>query len=200
MSLLPTPGRLIAIYGINNLGKTTQAVALQNRIGKQAKRPCRYLKYPIYTLEPTGPMINSYLRHGNPFDLSPREAQLLYVLNRTHYDPNLRKHLQSGEYVVAEDYVGTGIAWGGSAGVDQEFLIQLNCHLYHEDVAILLKGDRFMTGRESGHRHESDGNLIQTARAVHEELAARFGWHVVDANQSVQQVHEDIWRFVAPLF
>jgi thymidylate kinase len=199
MSSLPIPGRLIAIYGINNLGKTTQAMALQKRISKEANRPCRYLKYPIYTLEPTGPMINSYLRQGNPFDLSPREAQLLYILNRTHYDPTLRRHLQIGGYVVAEDYVGTGIAWGGGAGVDQEFLIQLNQHLYHEDVAILLDGNRFVTGRESGHRHESDGGLMQTVRTVHLALAARFGWRVVNANQSIQQVHEEIWQIVAPL-
>jgi len=53
-----------------------------------------YLKYAIYDLAPSGPLLNEYLRKGNPHDLSPREFQLLQVLNRTQYQPLLQEKLE----------------------------------------------------------------------------------------------------------
>jgi hypothetical protein len=53
-----------------------------------------YLKYAIYDLLPSGPLLNEYLRKGNPHDLSPREFQLLQVLNRTQYQPLLQEKLE----------------------------------------------------------------------------------------------------------
>jgi len=59
-------------------------------LGLQAE----YLKYAIYDLSPSGPLLNEYLRKGNPHDLSPREFQLLQVLNRTQYQPLLQEKLE----------------------------------------------------------------------------------------------------------
>ena len=56
-----------------------------------------YLKYPIYTQEPAGPIINNYLREGNAYSLTPREAQLLYVLDRTQYESTLKQKLNLNE-------------------------------------------------------------------------------------------------------
>ena len=120
-------GKLIVLYGINNLGKTTQAEKLVQRLKDEGKN-AHYLKYPLYDLEPTGPLINDYLRKGNPYDLTAREFQLLQVMNRTQYDAELRKRLADGQWIVAEDYVGTGIAWGIGGGVDRELLEHLNRH------------------------------------------------------------------------
>src|SRR3989344_1802759 len=126
-------GHLIVLYGINNLGKTTQAKLLVDRLqaaGKQAE----YLKYALYNIEPSGALINDYLRKGNPYNFSAREFQLLQVLNRTQYDAELRAKLAAGQWLVAEDYVGTGIAWGMGAGVDRQLLEKLNQHLVKEDL------------------------------------------------------------------
>src|ERR1051325_8874899 len=107
-------GKFITIYGVNNLGKTTQARLLAGEIAEWVTQKTGitdgvksvYRKYPIYELPPSGPMINRYLRSDrrdplnprsdnadrrNPFGLSPREAQIMYVLNRTQFDPHLRK-------------------------------------------------------------------------------------------------------------
>jgi hypothetical protein len=53
-----------------------------------------YLKYAIYDLAPSGPLLNDYLRKGNPHQFSPREFQLLQVLNRTQYQPLLQEKLE----------------------------------------------------------------------------------------------------------
>lgn len=188
-------GKLIAIYGINNLGKSTQAKLLVDRINA-AGRDVRYLKYPLYKLEPSGPVIEEYLRGGNKLELSPREFQILNVLNRTQYQPELQALLESGVHVVAEDYKGTGIAWGMGAGVDKEFLIRLNTHLLAEDVVFLFDGKRFGDGKEDGHTHEENDELTERARLAHLELAKDFGWRIVNANRPREEVHEEIWQVV----
>lgn len=33
--------------------------------------PAKHKKYPFYDLHPTGPMLNDYLREGNPHKLLP---------------------------------------------------------------------------------------------------------------------------------
>ena len=134
--------KFIVLYGINNLGKTTQAKLLVEKLLDQGRR-ANYLKYPVYELEPSGKMLNQYLREGNPKDLTPREAQLVYAFNRAQYEPVLRHVLASGVSIVAEDYWGTGVAWGAGRGIDEEFLLELNGKFLREDVAFLFDGERF---------------------------------------------------------
>src|SRR3989338_512403 len=116
---------LIVFYGINNLGKSTQAKLLIDRLNNVDKR-AEYLKYPVYDLQPSGVLLNEYLRKGNPFQLTPKEAQIMYAFNRAQYQAGLQSKLSNGTIIVAEDYWGTGVAWGAGAGVDFNFLLELN--------------------------------------------------------------------------
>jgi len=191
-------GKLIALYGINNLGKSTQAKRLVERLIKEGKE-AYYLKYPLYNLAPSGQMINGYLRNGNPYELSAREYQIVHVVNRTQYDAALRARLMSGEWIVVEDYVGTGMAWGVGAGVDEAFLQELNSHLLHEDLPIFMDGERFMEAKEEGHKHETDDALMAKVKEMHHTLAKKNGWFMVNANQTRDEVHEDIWKHVKRL-
>lgn len=189
-------GKFIVIYGANNLGKTVQAGILVENLKSRGFK-ARYLKYPIYDLEPTGPMINSVLRGG--MNLSDRELQELFVQNRKDYEPKLIEDLDKGIWVVAEDYKGTGIAWGVVKGISLREMEKMNEGLLDPDLAVLLDGKRFTSGIERGHRHEekSDWNL---ARGVHRELAKRYDWNVVDANQHKEKVADDIWKIVEERF
>ena len=110
-------GFFIVLYGINNLGKSTQAQALVESLNK-AGLPAKYLKYPIYDLKPTGPKINEILRNTDKQPISEEEFQALYTKNRFDFQPQLCKMLAEGVTVIAEDYIGTGLAWGWSKGVD----------------------------------------------------------------------------------
>ena len=192
-------GKLIAIYGINNLGKTTQARMLVDHLEKEGIS-ADYLKYPLYSFAPSGPLINGYLRNDNPHQFSAREFQIIHVLNRTQYDAALRARLASGEWIVVEDYVGTGIAWGIGAGVDEVFLSDINSHLVREDLAFLLDGNRFLEGKEIGHIHEENESLMQNVRTIHTTLAERNGWFMVNANESKEVVHDGLWKHVKRLF
>jgi len=163
---------------------------------RQTGADAEYLKYPVYELCPSGTLINDYLRQGNFHKLTPREAQIMYAVNRTQYEETLKQKLAQGTQVVGEDYTGTGLAWGIGAGVDEQFLKFINSHLLKEDLAILLDGERFATGIEKNHQHEQNEELTNNVRLVHLRLAQEKNWHIINANQTIEQVHNAIWETV----
>lgn len=191
-------GKFIVLYGVNNLGKTTQAQQLVKHLilsGQNAE----YLKYPVYESK-MGRLINNYLRGGNFYYLSPREAQIIYSLDRTVYEKELTAKLDAGINVVAEDYVGTGLAWGIGNGVEETFLRYINSHLLREDLAILLDGERYHASAEKEHHNELDESLIRRVRSIHLRLGHELGWIKINANQTKEEVHESVWNVVSALF
>ena len=185
-------GKLIVLFGINNLGKTTQAKLLVENLIIKFGKNAEYLKYAVYNLEPSGPLINSYLRQGNPYQFSAREFQLLQVLNRTQYQPKLEEKLSKGTWIVAEDYEGTGIAWGMVAGVDKELLYKLNSHLLKEDLGILFQGEPFPESLDKNNVHEVNLATLEKANQAFAEIARDFGWQIVKANAPIEEVQAQI--------
>jgi len=182
-------GKFIVFYGINHIGKSTQVSKLAERLMKDG-RNTEQIKYPRYDLEPIGPLINDYLRGENKHKITPREAQILFAMDRAYYQPRLKKYLEAGVHVVAEDYVGTSVAWGTGAGVNKDFLLTLNSGLLQPDLAFLLDGEQFKEGREA-HRHEGNDELTQRVQQIHRDLAEELGWHVINANQDIETIHEE---------
>ena len=194
-----TKGKFIVLYGINNLGKTTQAKMLVDWLNNNGISAV-YQKYPVYDLAPTGPRINSYLRDGNPERLTPLQFQQLQVDNRHDFEPILQRYLNNGIWVIGEDYVGTGIAWGVGAGIDQALLEEMNSHLLKEDFAFLFDGERFKSGIEEGHTHEQDTELTENVRNVHKNLAQKLGWFPINAEESIEEIHQKILNTILTKF
>ena len=188
-------GKLIVLYGVNNLGKTTQAKMLADRL-RLEKYTVQYIKYPVYALAPSGPLLNDYLRKGDPYHLTARELQLIYAFNRTQYEPTLQSMLDNGTIVVAEVYYGTGIAWGEGYGVDPQFLRTINSTFIREDVAIFMHGKRFLFAIEKNHLHEKNSTLMEHVRLAHERLAKEFHWIPVKVINGKEKMHEKIWTIV----
>ncbi len=192
------PGKLIVFYGINNLGKSTQAKLLLEKL-KDNGYEAEYIKYPIYDLKPSGVMLNDYLRNANPDNLHSREAQIIYAMNRTQYQQELIQKLQSGRIIIAEDYKGTGIAWGLGAGIDEKFLKSINEHLISEDLVLLFDGERFKQSIENNHKHENDDDLITKVRWAHLKLGEEHNWKKINANLSIEEIHNQIWEEVVKI-
>lgn len=188
--------KFIVIYGVNNIGKTTQRELLAKQLLNFGN--VLSLKIPVYDLEPTGSRISAYLREGNPEGLTVREVQKLYAINR--FDFFKETDLSSYDYLLFEDYMATSIAWAGVDNVSIDEILEMNKGLPEPDLCIYLKGERFMTDVEQFHTNERSDNRIEKARNIHDELAERFGWKVVDANRSVEEVATDVWEIVSREF
>lgn len=209
-------GKFIVIYGSNNIGKTTQMRLIAKRLLDQ-KNYIAYLKYPIYNLAPTGPIINEVLRQSQLSmgfeqdkysmqigkiikkkvtpDNVEKEVQKLYAQNRRDFQDHLKGMLKAGMTVLAEDYVGTGIAWGMTRDVSLTYMEKINAHLLRPDIVILLDGDRFETGKEVNHRNEDIANALWAKnRSIYKDLGKRYGWITVNANGTIKRVHNRIWK------
>ena len=187
-------GKLIVLYGINNIGKTTQAKKLISYL-KSKKHKTHYFKIPVYDLKPTGPLINKILRSKKQ-EISEQEFQKLYAKNRKDYQPVIKKKLKQGYIIVAEDYVGTGLAWGNVKGASMVYLKKINKGILKEDLAILLDGKRFKKAKEKIHLHETNDSLIRKVRKKHLQLAKEYGWKVIKANKTREKVFQDIKKQV----
>lgn len=182
-------GHFIALYGVNNLGKTTQATQLVDWL-HSIEIPAVYIKYPVYEWPPTGELINEYLRKGNPQGWSPQEFQEYQAQNRRDFQPNLQKLLEDGYWVIAEDYEGTGRAWGEAAGIDVDYLNKINSDLTKPDLCFCFIGERFKQSIETTHLHETDNDFTDKAAEIHYRLAKEEQWILVDANEEIDKIHK----------
>ncbi len=188
-------GKFIVIYAANNLGKSKQLDMLEDT-WKSLNRPYTRIKYPRYET-PTGKIINRELR--GPIEeriLNDTELQTVFAQDRREYEACLIEMLKDGE-VFAEDYFGTGIAWGITNGVLKPYLMEINSDLLVPDISILLDGQRFSAGIEGGHRHEAAGAEVwERNREAHRELAGELKWEIVDACGTPEQVHSRVMKVI----
>ena len=190
-------GKLITLYGINNIGKTTHSHLLVERLQREGFDAV-YIKFPIYQIEPTGSFLNQVLRksHEAIQKISEEELQMWFTLNRYQFEPTLKKWLSEGKIVIAEDYTGTGIGWGTTKGANLEWLENLNTYLLKEDFSVLLEGTRSIHAREEGHIHESDDDLVGRAKDVFSNLGTRYGWARVQMEQQKEDSAQKIYNVV----
>ncbi len=189
-------GIFITIYGINNIGKSTHAKLLVERLQNEGHKAF-YLKYPVYDIEPSGPFINNVLRDPGGQKISEEELQMWFAINRHQYEPELIRLLNEGFIVIAEDYKGTGIAWGTAKGVDQNWLESLNSKVLNEDLAIMIEGRRDERAMEKHHVHERNYELIEKSAIVHNDLAVKYGWKKVPLQAEIQDTHKLLWEVLS---
>ena len=199
-------GKFFVIYGANNLGKTVQTSLLAKWLMNECLDMLT-VKYPVYNLKPSGPKINSILRDpkNKNRNISEIEFQKLYIQNRFDFQPIIKHLLSCGINIIAEDYVGTGIAWGVTNLITKEnydlrdkiklinMFVKLNSGLLKPDLSILLDGERFLSGKEKSHRNEDRTDAVwKLNRTIYKDLAKKFKWPIVNANQTIEAVNSDI--------
>lgn len=96
-------GRLILIEGLDRSGKSTQAENLARLLN------ARLMKFPDRAT-PVGTLLNRYLVNAD-FDLSDQTAHLLFSANRWEVAREMEATLSSGQSVVLDRYIYSGIAY-----------------------------------------------------------------------------------------
>lgn len=188
-------GKFITIYGINNVGKTTQTKLLAERLQKDGYKVAT-LKYPIYSAEPTGPRISSILRENTEPNISQEHFQMLYCLNRFDTEPELKKLIQSHDLVIAEDYTYTSVAWGSAQGATKEWLVNLNKHLLEPDFTLMIDGKRGIKSIEKGHRHEDNQDLAAQVQKIFQVLQQELGWTLIHRQEKIEDTHKLMYNEV----
>jgi dTMP kinase len=120
-------GSLIALEGLDGVGKTTQARLLAQYLGNLGLSV-------ILTREPTngpvGQKIRRIIAHGRQGLTPAAELDLFLADRREHVDTVIRPALAAGKIVITDRYYFSSLAYQGALGLDPRDILRR-----HEDFA-----------------------------------------------------------------
>ncbi len=189
---------LIAIEGLDQSGKATQAQLLRDQLREGGTR-ARLVSFPDYGTS-IGEEIARALQGEREY--GPDVMQLLYIANRYERKANLERWLDGGLVVVCDRYVASSVAYGEAQGLDVDWLTQTQRLLPASDLTILLDiapqlaVERKVTGRD---RYERDLSLLGRVRDSYLRQAEQASWIRVDGDQGQADVHAEISARLAKL-
>jgi len=188
---------LIAFEGLDQSGKETQARHLRARIARDGWK-VHALSFPDYDT-PIGREIRQALDGAREF--SPEVMQLLYVANRFEHKPQLEFWLSDAGVVVCDRYRASSVAYGEAHGLDPAWLEEIQRHLQHPDITVLLDiapetaAKRKAAGRD---KFERDLGLLARVRESYRRQASQPGWVQINAEQNPDAVAVEVARVVVP--
>ena len=189
---------LIAIEGLDQSGKATQAQLLRDQL-RQGGTRARLVSFPDYATS-IGEEIARALQGER--DYGPEVMQLLYIANRYERKADLERWLEGGLVVVCDRYVASSIAYGEAQGLDGDWLTYTQRLLPESDLTILLDiapelaVERKPTGRD---RYERDVALLGRVRESYLRQAEQAGWVRVDGARDTAEVTAEIFARLAKL-
>lgn len=197
-------GLFVVLEGPDGCGKSTQVphlAAWLRTAGRQV----------IESLEPGGTALGRGIRDlvlGDHGMLDARAEALLVAADRAqHTSEVLRPTLEAGVDVVSDRYVPSSLAYQGRArGLGVDVIRRISGFatdwLEPDLVVVLDVPEALAAGRVKRplDRLEREGLDFRTSvRAAYGELAARFGWVVVDGTGSQEEVTDLVVAAVSEL-
>lgn len=191
--------RFIALEGIDQSGKKTQTSLLVGRLRRGGFKVAT-LSFPVYAT-PSGREIRAFLEGRRKY---PLEAfHMLYSLNRWENGDAIRRKLQVSDFLVADRYTASNLAYGVARGLDLEWLRGLDKGLPEPDMVIVLDVPvpaSFKRKKADRDLHESNRLLLSRVRRAYLSLARRFHWHIIKGAGDPETVHAEIWKTLKPVW
>jgi dTMP kinase len=191
-------GALIALEGIDQAGKRTQARLLGRRL-RELGLEVAIWSFPDYSTE-LGGEIRAFLRGERRYN--PRVRHLLYAANKWERAEELMGLLGRGAFVVLDRYKASNIAYGMAHGLDRAWLAGLEADLPEADLTILIDippEESLRRKAAARDAHEADLGFLGRVRRNYLALAEEMGWPIVDGTRGPGEVSEDIWRIASRL-
>lgn len=186
-------GALVVLEGVDRAGKTTQGKKLVEAL-EQNGRPAEMMRFPDRTTT-IGKLISAYLE--NKSDLEDHTVHLLFSANRWELVPLMKKKLEQGITLVVDRYAFSGVAFtSAKPGFCLDWCKQPDVGLPKPDLVMFLQlspAEAALRGQYGQERYENSA----FQKAVQERFQQLMedpsvNWQVIDASQSVEDVHKDI--------
>lgn len=192
-------GAFIVLEGIDGSGKTT----VSRRVAEELRS--KGMRVEV-TAEPTHEGIGAFIRSGDAGKVSQRAESLLFTADRYEHTAEIVRMVSEGAVVICDRYYASTIAYqsakldGDSAdiawlrGLCEPFISE-------PDAVILLDLDpdasmsRVEVRGEAGSKFEEIGFLRQV-RSAYLGLAEDYGYSVVDASRSADEVFDDVMAII----
>ena len=188
-------GLLIAIEGIDQAGKRTQASLLAKKI-RNLGLPVSVWSFPDYTT-PLGRQLKAYLAGKIQLDL--HSIHLLYAANKWELSGELANRIRRGGVVIVNRYSPSNLAYGIAHGLSRAWLNSLEEGLPKPDVVVVLDvSPRTSFNRKIRERdlHESDLTYLKSVRRAYLRLARKYRWKIVDGQYDSETVRGLVWDII----
>ena len=178
---------LIALEGLDQSGKETQAQLLRDRL-RAGGGKARVVSFPDYGTS-IGEEIARALQGER--DYGPEVMQLLYVANRYEHKADFDRWQQAGITLVCDRYIASSVAYGEAQGLDPAWLAEIQKYLPQPDLTVLLDiapetaASRKAAGRD---QYEQDLALLGRVRESYLRQAEERNWLRVDGERSKDEV------------
>lgn len=190
---------IVAIEGVDQAGKKTQAAMLGGALKKAGVRT-KTFSFPDYTT-PVGREIRGYLRGRR--DFPPQAIHCLLAANRWERLPDIQRALEKNSVLIMNRYYHSNVVYGAVNGLKESWLENLDRGMPRADLVILLdvgRADSFSRKKSNRDRFEGDGEFLRRVAAAYRRTARRKRWHIVDASGTKRRVHDDVMRAFARKF
>lgn len=189
-------GRLIAIEGIDQSGKRTQALLLAQKLRRRGY-PASLWSFPDYST-PLGGQLRDYLAGRSV--LNHRAVHLLYAANRWEKAAQLNHDLLRGRNIIVNRYSPSNLAYGAAHGLPLEWLRTLESGLPKAEAVLVLDitpSASFARKSELRDVHEGDRRYLIKVRSIYLRLAKEYGWQVIDGGRDPSIVQSELWALVS---
>ncbi len=188
-------GVFICIEGLDASGKTTQSHRLVRNLRQKGFEA-------IYTAEPSlgeiGRFIRTRILQRKRRVPSVVEALLFAVDRIDHVETRIKPALQEGKIVVCDRYMFSSLAYQGAAGLDLNWIEEINRLALLPDLAIYIDIPPEVVV-ERIKRKRSVMETLQTQRKVWEvymRLAGSGQLVLVNGNRPMEETSRDILALV----
>jgi len=184
---------IIVIEGFDQAGKRTQSELLAKFL-KAKKLKCKIFSFPDYST-PLGKEIKYYLSGKRKFP--PQVIHCLLAANRWEKLKEMQEALSKNYILIMNRYYQSNLVYGKANGLDLKWLLNLDAGLPKENLVILLDvkpKDSFIRKNTRRDKFEKNKEFAQKIIHTYQILAKKFGWKMVNASQTQEQVHNSVKR------
>jgi dTMP kinase len=188
-------GVFVCIEGIDASGKSTQARWLVRNLRRRGFDA-------IYTTEPSQGEIGTFIRRHV---LQRRKRipavveALLFAVDRVdHVETEIEPALESGKIVISDRYVYSSLAYQGAAGLDVQWIKQINKMAPQPDLAIYIDVPPEVVVKRM-RRKKSVMETLKNQRRVREvymKLVREGRLLLIDGNKPAKEVAQNILTLV----
>ena len=193
--MLTRKGRIVTIEGVDAVGKRTQSLLLQTWFKRQGLKTAS-LSFPDYGT-PIGKEIKAFLAGRRAFGAEVRH--ILFAANRWEELSLIKEYQKVNDVVIVNRYTESNLAYGIANGLRLKWLLALEEGVPKADLVVVLDApSKSLVSRRPGLKdsYEKDLELQTRVQTIYKELAAKFGWTVVDGSGNVRSVHNAIIRAI----
>ena len=187
-------GAFIVFEGADGAGKSTLCERISEELSGRGIDT-------VLTAEPTHEGIGAFIRSGSAGDISQRTEALLFVADRNDHTEWIQKQVSEGKVVLCDRYFASTVAYqsarldGDASEID--WLIRINDEFIDiPDAIILLDIDPEVGKGRVGKRGEEISKFERLdfqaqVRSNYLDLAKEFGFSVIDASRSREEVYSE---------